>query len=107
MTGIVLRGGGALGSLTSDFRNFRKRLKIVIQNTADTQAELAELMTERHAKVSQSTISRWMREDDDDAAPSLKELMALLAGHKDVSVDWLLGRKPAESIAEKFIESRI
>jgi transcriptional regulator with XRE-family HTH domain len=106
MVATQSRGGGALGSLNSDFRNFRKRLKIVIQNTADTQVQLSELMTERHAKVSQSTISRWMR-DDDEAVPTVKELMALLMSHKEISVDWLMGRKPAESIAEKYMESRL
>lgn len=94
------------GSLSSQYRRFKSRLKVVLQNTADTQEEIANLLEERHAKASQSTISRWMNPDIEDA-PDMKQLIALMMSHKDMSVDWLLGRREAESFAEKFIESRI
>jgi transcriptional regulator with XRE-family HTH domain len=103
ITGMGRQGGG---SLSGEFRAFKRRLKWVLQNTAETQDEIAQILTERHAPVSRSTVSRWMQ-DDDDGAPDQLQMLALMKSHLDISTDWLFGRKPAESIAEKFIESRI
>lgn len=102
----MVRTGGGGGALNSEFRKFKRRLKIVLQNTGETQEEIASMLGERHAVVSRSTISRWMQEED-EAVPDQRQMMALMLSHPDISLDWLLGRKPAESIAEKFIESRI
>lgn len=103
---LMAPGRGRGGSIESEFRRFKRRLEIVLQNTSKTQEGVSALLRERHVEVSRSTISRWMQEDD-PAAPSQREMMALMMGHQDISIDWLLGRRDAESVAEKFIESRI
>lgn len=94
------------GSLDAQFRRFKKRLKWLLQTTADTQAGIVDVMSSRHAGISTATVSRWMDEES-DAAPDQRELMALMMSHPDTSVDWLLGRTPAKTLEEQFIEKKI
>lgn len=93
------------GSVDSQFRRYKRRLKWLLQNTADTQDGVVDILRNRHLEVSRATISRWMQEESTHA-PNSRELIALMMSHEDVSIDWLLGRKPPESISEKFIESK-
>lgn len=101
------KGGKAgLGSLLSDIRKFKRRLRVVLQNTATTQSEIVEILQGRHVNASQSGVSRWMDEED-HSLPDIPQLMALMASHHDLSVDWLIGRKKPESPGEIYIESKI
>lgn len=94
------------GSIESQFRRFKRRLKWLLQNTAETQDGIVEILRGRHVEISRATVSRWMAEESTHA-PSCQEMIALMMSHEDVSMDWLIGRKPPETISEKFIESKV
>jgi len=86
---------------------FKKRLRWVIQTTGDgSKAALAKTLTRSGFPATRATIDRWLDEESAHC-PDALYLIGLLMDRPTVSIDWLSGRKPAESIDEEFIESRI
>lgn len=94
-------------SARGDWRKFKKRLKWVLQTTGDgTQKWWVEALTDLGLPISQSTISHWMSEDS-KYCPDALYLFGIKKLRTDISIDWLLGFQPAETIDEKFVESKI
>ena len=95
------------GTRGDKWRRFKRRLRWLLLTTGESTPEsIAEEFRKRGESISQATISRWMQ-DDNDAGPDWRQLILIGEMHKNVSIDWLLGRKEPESIDERFIEGKI
>lgn len=86
--------------------DFKRRLGILISITAPSQVGFAEAMKNHGRKTHNSTVSRWI-DQSSPMVPNTKDLIALAEVEPRVSIDYLIGRRPAETVTEKFIEERV
>jgi len=85
--------------------NFKRRLRVLVQ-ASGSQLEFSRKLAKHGRRVSNSSISRWL-DDNSPAVPDIDDLIAIVQIEPRVSVDYLIGHRPAESVTEKFIEERI
>lgn len=88
-------------------RRMKLRLQWIVQTSPGGSFQsFADLMTQEGCKVNPSTVGRWV-DPRNEYAPGAKELWVITLIRPDISIDWLLGKKPPSTVDETFIESRI
>jgi hypothetical protein len=90
-------------------RDYKRRLHGVLRvigGSGATRAMITARLNAGGCPVSQSSVTRWMTATS-RAVPDAYQLIVIgdLAG--DVSLDWLFGRRGAESMTEQYIESQV
>lgn len=88
-----------------DRQRFRWRFDWVIQIKAGSPAGFARMVTSSGTDTSEGAVRRWRKADD--AWVGGKHLRGIGRACEDVSVDWLLGLKEAQSTTEQFIDGQI
>jgi len=78
----------------------------VIGGSGATRESIAKRLADGGSPVSRSSVTRWMTPSS-RAVPDTFQLLAIAELAPDVSLDWLLGRRSAQSATEKFIESEL
>lgn len=86
--------------------DFKRRLGILISIAAPSQVGFADAMRKHGRKTHNSTISRWL-DADSPMVPNAKDLIALVQVEPRVGLDYLIGRRPPETVTEQFIEERM
>lgn len=88
---------------------FKKRLSWVIRTTAMdgmSQRQFAKVMAENGLTVDPATIGNWL-DIHKPNLPDADDLHIIARIRPDISLDWLLGIRPASTVAELFIEQNL
>lgn len=85
---------------------FKKRLRLLIRAAYGSELRFTAAIKRRGHSISNATVNRWVKEDS-TVLPSVADLMVIVEMEPDVSADYLIGNKPAETTTEKFIEERL
>jgi hypothetical protein len=94
-------------SLEAEWRKVKARIRIMLQNIEGGRpSRIKKLFEEMGKPLDATTIARWMNEADTGELGS-QALILILQAWPEVSANYVLGRKPAETVEEQFIEKRI
>jgi len=94
-------------TLEGTVRRMKLRLQWIVQTSPGGSFQsFADLMTQEGCRVNPSTVGRWV-DPRNEYTPGAKELWVMTLIRPDISIDWLLGRTQAGSVAEQFIEESI
>ena len=85
---------------------FKRRLRWLVVFTSEKQARFIAELAQYGCNVPSGTLSKWLNEND-NLVPDAIQLMAIAQIDSRVSMDYLLGRRGAESVTEQSIEERI
>lgn len=88
-------------------KGLKQRLTWIVRTTADgSQKTFANLMETYGCGVEQTTVSNWL-DQKKTFTPGVRELWTIHQIRPNISIDWLLGIRPAETVDEQFIDSQI
>lgn len=85
---------------------FKRRLALLITATKGSQRQFAREMEKNGNAVHFTTINKWLDERS-PTVPNVVDLICISQIEPQVSVDFLIGRRAAETVTEKFIEERM
>jgi hypothetical protein len=95
----------ALNALTEYKRRLHSVLRI-IGGSGATREAITKRLNANGCPTSQSSVTRWMNPES-RAVPDSYQLLVISMLAQDISMDWLMGRRKAESAAEQFIEAQL
>lgn len=87
---------------------FKVRLRgvlAIIGGSGATREAITKRLNANGCPTSQSSVTRWMNPDNRAVPDSYQLLVVSMLAH-DISMDWLMGRRKAETAAEQFIEAQ-
>lgn len=87
---------------------FKQRLRgvlAVIGGSGATREAITRRLNDNGCPTSRSSVTRWMNPES-RAVPDAYQLLVISMLAHDISIDWLMGKRRAESAAELFIEAQ-
>jgi hypothetical protein len=111
MATVKLRKSTKIGRRTALYAlvEFKTRLRGVLHiigGSGATRETITKRLNANGCRTSRSSVTRWM-DPDNRAVPDSYQLLVISALSADISLDWLMGKKRADSAAEQYIESQL
>jgi hypothetical protein len=78
----------------------------VIGGSGATREAITKRLNANGCPTSQSSVTRWMTPES-RAVPDSYQLLVISMLAQDISMDWLMGRRKAESAGEQYIEAQL
>lgn len=94
----------ALNAL-AEFKGRLRGVLGIIGGIGATRETITRRLNANGCPTSRSSVTRWMNPGSRAVPDSYQLLVISMLAH-DISMDWLMGRRRAESAAEQFIEAQ-
>ena len=95
----------ALNALT-EYKHRLHGVLRVIGGSGATREAITKRLNANGCPTSQSSVTRWMNPLN-RAVPDSYQLLVISMLAQDISMDWLMGRRKAESAGEQYIEAQL